>query len=177
MPRHSRSRRHSSTQGIHHIVDEIVSEVSDALKDAESNIRREWSWARDGWQKSRTVRDFKSMKDKLNEVPDRLNDLATDGSCFVQYVFAYSFKAVAVIMMVAGLIAAGDRFSDTPMETENIVAGLSLLVGGSSASGSVISYKSLRTGNGTQRIRTVCSDSLVAGAAASRSWKPRPTFG
>ncbi|MBS12611.1 MAG: hypothetical protein CME19_13530 [Gemmatimonadetes bacterium] len=130
MPRHSRSRRHSSTQGIHHIVDEIVSEVSDALKDAESNIRREWSWARDGWQKSRTVRDFKSMKDKLNEVPDRLNDLATDGSCFVQYVFAYSFKAVAVIMMVAGLIAAGDRFSDTPMETENIVAGLSLLVGG-----------------------------------------------
>lgn len=61
----------------HHIVDEVP-EITDALKDTERNIRREWSWTRNDWQKSKTVRDFNTAKEKLNEVPDRLFDLARE---------------------------------------------------------------------------------------------------
>ena len=61
----------------HHIVDEVP-EITDALKDAERNIRREWNWTRNDWQKSKTVRDFNTAKEELNEVPDRLFDLAKE---------------------------------------------------------------------------------------------------
>ena len=113
-----------------HLVDEIVSEVTDALKDAERNIRREWSWTRDDWQKSRTVRDFKSAKEKLNEVPDRLSDLATDGSCFVRYALAYSIKFGSFWMAFGGLIVTGSGLSDTPMDLEELTVGLALLASG-----------------------------------------------
>jgi hypothetical protein len=114
----------------HHIVDEIVSEVSGALRDAERNIRREWNWTSEGWQKSKTVRDIKTAREKLNEVPDRLSDLATDGSCFVRYLFAYSIKGFAVLMAFGGLMAAGNGLAETPMDLETVAAGLCLLVSG-----------------------------------------------
>jgi hypothetical protein len=114
----------------HHIVEEVVSEVTNALKDAERNIRREWSWTRDDWQKSKTVRDYKTAREKLNEVPDRLTDLATDGSCFVRYLFAYAFKGMSAMMAFGGLLLAGNGLADSPMEMDHIVAGLSLLASG-----------------------------------------------
>jgi len=114
----------------HHIIDEIVSEVTDALKDAERNVKREWSWTRDDRKQTKTAQDLKTAKDKLNEVPDRLSDFATDGSCFVRYVFAYSIKGMSLMLAFGGLIAAGNGFSDTPMDMENIVAGLSCLASG-----------------------------------------------
>jgi hypothetical protein len=114
----------------HHIVDEVVSEVTNALKDAERNIRREWSWTRDDWKESRTVRDFKTAKEKLNEVPDRLSDLATDGSCFMRYLFAYGIKGFSTLMAFGGLIGAIHGFSEDPTEFESVVAGLSFLAVG-----------------------------------------------
>ena len=114
----------------HNIVDEIVSEVTDALKDAERNIRREWSWTRDDLRKSRTARDFKTAKEKLHEVPDRLSDLATDGSCFVRYALAYSIKFMSFWTAFGGLIVAVEGLSDTPMDLENVTVGLALLASG-----------------------------------------------
>ena len=114
----------------HNIVDGIVSEVTSALKDAESNVRREWSWTRDDWHQTKTAGDLKTAKQKLNEVPDRLSDLATDGGCFVRYVFAYSMKGFSAMMALGGLIAAATGFADSPMDLENIAVGLSLLASG-----------------------------------------------
>ncbi len=114
----------------HRIIDEIVSEVSGALKDAERNIRREWNWTRDDWQQTKTGRDIKTATEKLREVPDRLSDLATDGSCFVRYLFAYSIKGFSLMMAFGGLMAAGNGIVDSPMDLETVAAGLCLLVSG-----------------------------------------------
>lgn len=113
-----------------HVVDEIVSEVTDALKDAERNIRREWRWTREDWQKSRTARDIRSARDRLNEVPDRLSDFATDGSCFVRYLFAYSIKGGSILVAVIGLIATFHGFTENPTSLESVAAGLGLLAAG-----------------------------------------------
>lgn len=117
-------------KGPHHIVDEIVSEVSDALKDAERNIRREWSWTRDDWQKSKTASDIRSAKQKLNEVPDRLSDLATDGSCLLRYILAYSIKFGSFWTAFAGLIVTVQGLTDTPVDMEHLTVGLALLASG-----------------------------------------------
>ena len=99
MPRHA------------NFVEEIVSEVSDALKDAETNIRREWHWAKGEWSQSQASNDFRSAKVKFRNVPNRVSDLATDGSCFMRYVFAYSTKGFASLMGLGGLITAVLGFS------------------------------------------------------------------
>ena len=112
------------------LVDEIVSEVAGALKDAERNIRREWTWTRDDWNQSRTVKDFKAAKQKLNEVPDRLSDLATDGSCLVRYVLAYSIKFIAFWTAFGGLIVAVSGLTQDQMDFHELSIGLALLASG-----------------------------------------------
>ena len=92
MPRHA------------NFVEELVSEVTDALKDAETNIRREWHWAKGEWSQSQTSNDFRSARTKFKNVPNRVSDFATDGSCLMRYMFAYSTKGFGALMGLGGLI-------------------------------------------------------------------------
>ncbi len=107
-------------------VEEIISEVTDAVKDAETNIRREWHWAKGEWNESKTSHDIRSASIKLKDVPNRVSDFATDGSCLMRYMFAYSAKGFAALMALSGLIAAIAGVSKG--KNDAITVGLCLLV-------------------------------------------------
>lgn len=113
-------RRHGN------FVEEIVSDVSDALKDAESNIRREWHWAKSEWGQSQASNDFRSAGMKFRNVPNRVSDFATDGSCLVRYMFAYSTKGFAALMGLGELITTIVGFSQGNKDPTTV--GLCLLV-------------------------------------------------
>ena len=114
MPRHA------------NFVEEVVSEVTDALKDAETNIRREWHWAKGEWSQSQTSNDFRSARTKFKNVPNRVADFATDGSCLMRYMFAYSTKGFGALMGLGGLITTVVGFSQG--DRDLITVGLCLLV-------------------------------------------------
>jgi hypothetical protein len=85
------------------ILDEIAHEIKTAVDDLKRNapkyvnIRPEWK------SRSKSSDTFRKVK----QMPDRLSDLAADGSCAMRYLFGYTFKGFAILQVVCGLFIIG----------------------------------------------------------------------
>ena len=89
-------------RNIESVLDEIAYEVQKTVREARKNCRRGWA----AWRETGPVRDVRTAADRLKRVPDRLSDLATDGSCAMRYLFGYLLKGFAALQGFGGLIAS-----------------------------------------------------------------------
>ena len=83
------------------LADEIARKIDRAVNDAERKVKDKWKGRWTAHVHS-TNDDFRSATDQIKRVPDRLSDLATDGSCAMRYLFAYGLKGVAALQGFAG---------------------------------------------------------------------------
>ena len=83
------------------LADEIAHKIDRAVNDAERKVKNKWkgSWKA---QVHSTNDDFRSATNQIKRVPDRLSDLATDGSCAMRYLLAYGLKGAAALQGFAG---------------------------------------------------------------------------
>lgn len=110
------------------LADEIARKIDRAVGDAERKVRNKWQrqWK---MQVDHTAHDLRSVSREFKRVPNRLSDMATDGSCAMRYLFAYGLKSIAFLMGLGGLIAAATAIvSHGPRDMEQLSVGLSLLV-------------------------------------------------
>ena len=85
------------------LADEIASKIDRTVSDAERKIKKKW---KGNWEARvhSAGSDFQSATDSFKRVPDRLSDLATDGSCAMRYLFAYGLIGMAALMGFCGLM-------------------------------------------------------------------------
>ena len=78
------------------LADEIARKINRAANRVEQKVKNRWNGQ---WE----VR-VHSATHPLKRVPDRLSDLATDGSCVMRYLFAYGFIGMAALQGFGGLM-------------------------------------------------------------------------
>lgn len=111
------------------LADEIARKIDRAVNDTERKVRSKWQHQ---WkiQVDRTTDDFRSASREIKRVPNKLSDMATDGSCAMRYLLSYGLKSFAFLMGLGGLIAAATAVvsSHHGPDLEQLSVGLSLLV-------------------------------------------------
>ncbi len=110
------------------LADEIARKIDRALGDTERKFHNKWQrqWKT---QVNHTADDLRSVSREFKRMPNRLSDIATDGSCAMRYLFAYGLKSLAFFMGLGGLIVAATAIvSYGPRDMEQLSVGLSLLV-------------------------------------------------
>lgn len=109
-------------------IDRMVEEIERKVRQADEKLER--------FFRTHTVRpgNFRPGADELRSMPNRLSDMATEGSCAVRYAFAYCLKAFAVIhflvgagLTLGGLFAGGGPLP-WPREPEMLTVGLAMIV-------------------------------------------------
>jgi hypothetical protein len=112
------------------VLDEIAHEVQTAVGDIKRNAP-EYFKARTGWKsQTASARAYKKVK----QMPDRLSDLAVDGSCAMRYLFGYTLKGFAVLQALIGMTitsAYGWKFLTDEShfhDLQRLCAGLALTV-------------------------------------------------
>ena len=115
---------------VQRVLDEIAHEIQTAVGDIKSKAP--------GYFKART--DWKSQAAsspafrKVKQMPDRLTDLAVDGSCAMRYLFGYTLKGFAALQAIIGLTITtiyGWQFLTSETHThdlQKLCAGLALTV-------------------------------------------------
>ena len=85
------------------LADEIASKIDRAVNDAERKIKKKW---KGNWEARvhSASSDFQTTANSFKRVPDRLSDLATDGSCAMRYLFAYGLIGMAALLGFCGLM-------------------------------------------------------------------------
>ena len=73
---------------------------------------------------------FRPAAHELRSVPDRLSDMASEGSCAMRFAFAYFLKAFAVIFFVPGLGLVVGPIIAGEWPGEALSLGLALMVFG-----------------------------------------------
>ena len=117
------------------LADEIASKIDRTVSDAERKIKKKW---KGNWEaRVHSVgSDFQSATASFKRVPDRLSDLATDGSCAMRYLFAYGLIGMAALMGFCGLMLVLISLAEnppwingtTPSMLEKLSGGLCLIV-------------------------------------------------
>ncbi len=116
------------------LADEIASKIDRAVNDAERKIKKKW---KGNWEARvhSASSDFQTATNSFKRVPDRLSDLATDGSCAMRYLFAYGLIGMAALMGFCGLmlvlitLVEHPPWADTnPFRHEELSAGLFIIV-------------------------------------------------
>ncbi|MDE2800241.1 MAG: hypothetical protein OXI94_16370 [Gemmatimonadota bacterium] len=114
------------------LADEIASKIDRAVNDAERKIKKKW---RGNWEARvhTASSDFQSATNSFKRVPDRLSDLATDGSCAMRYLFAYGLIGMAALMGFCGLVLVLIALLEYPPSgnstmLEKLSGGLALIV-------------------------------------------------
>ena len=105
-------------------IDRLVDAIERKVRAADGHLEE--------FFRTHTVRPgtFRPAAQELRSVPDRLSDMASEGSCAMRFAFAYFLKAFAVIFFVPGLglvvgpIIAGEWSGDA------LSLGLALMVFG-----------------------------------------------
>ena len=83
------------------LADEIASKIDRAVNDAERKIKKKW---KGNWEARVHSASSDFQINSFKRVPDRLSDLATDGSCAMRYLFAYGLIGMATLMGFCGLM-------------------------------------------------------------------------
>ena len=85
------------------LADEIASKIDHAVNNAEQKIKKKW---KGNWEARvhSANSDFQTATNSFKRVPDRLSDLATDGSCAMRYLFAYGLIGMAALIGFCGLM-------------------------------------------------------------------------
>ncbi len=83
------------------LADEIASKIDRAVNDAERKIKKKW---KGNWEARVHSASSDFQINSFKRVPDRLSDLATDGSCAMRYLFAYGLIGMAALMGFCGLM-------------------------------------------------------------------------
>ena len=116
------------------LADEIASKIDRAVNDAERKIKKKW---KGNWEARvhSASSDFQTATNSFKRVPDRLSDLATDGSCAMRYLFAYGLIGMAALMGFCGLLLVlitlveHPPWADTnPFRHEELSVGLCIIV-------------------------------------------------
>lgn len=115
------------------LADEIASKIDRAVNDAERKIKKKW---KGNWEARvhSASSDFQTATNSFKRVPDRLSDLATDGSCAMRYLFAYGLIGMAILMGFCGLMLVLMVLIEHPPWTtgttpfEKLSGGLALIV-------------------------------------------------
>ena len=117
------------------LADEIASKIDRTVSDAERKIKKKW---KGNWEARvhSAGSDFQSATDSFKRVPDRLSDLATDGSCAMRYLFAYGLIGMAALMGFCGLMLVIVALAEnppwingaTPSMLEKLSGGLCIIV-------------------------------------------------
>jgi len=116
------------------LADEIASKIDRTVNNAERKIKKKWNGNWEARVHSASS-DFQTATHSLKRVPDRLSDLATDGSCAMRYLFAYGLIGMAILMGFCGLmlvfitLVEHPPWADTnPFRHEELSAGLCIIV-------------------------------------------------
>lgn len=117
------------------LADEIASKIDRAVNDAERKIKKKW---KGNWEARvhSASSDFQTATNSFKRVPDRLSDLATDGSCAMRYLFAYGLIGMAILMGFSGLMLVLITLVEhppwvdgtNPFRHEELSAGLCIIV-------------------------------------------------
>ena len=114
------------------LADEIASKIDRAVNDAERKIKKKW---KGNWEARvhSASSDFQTATNSFKRVPDRLSDLATDGSCAMRYLFAYGLIGMAALMGFCGLVLVLIALLEYPPSgnstmLEKLSGGLALIV-------------------------------------------------
>ena len=116
------------------LADEIASKIDHAVNNAERKIKKKW---KGNWEARvhSANSDFQTATNSFKRVPDRLSDLATDGSCAMRYLFAYGLIGMAALMGFCGLVLVlitlveHPPWADTnPFRHEELSVGLCIIV-------------------------------------------------
>lgn len=88
---------------LENLADEIASKIDRAVNKAERKIKKKW---KGNWEARvhSSSSDFQTATNSFKRVPDRLADLATDGSCAMRYLFAYGLIGMAALLGFSGLV-------------------------------------------------------------------------
>ena len=78
------------------LADEIARKIDRAVNGVEQKVKNRWNGQ---WEVL-----VHSATHPFKRVPDRLSDLATDGSCVMRYLFAYGFIGMAALQGFGGLM-------------------------------------------------------------------------
>ena len=109
---------------VERILDEIAYEARKTVREVQKNCRRGWK----AWRETGPARDVRTAAGRLKRMPDRLSDMATDGSCAMRYLFGYLLKGYAGIQGFGGLITAVIAVTGRdPWNTEQLSIGLLLV--------------------------------------------------
>ena len=85
------------------LADEIARKIDRAVNGVEQKAKTRWK--RQWEARVHSARsDLLGAVNPLKRVPDRLSDLATDGSCAMRYLFAYGFIGMAALQGFSGLM-------------------------------------------------------------------------
>ncbi len=115
------------------LADEIASKIDRVVNDAERKIKKKWNGNWEARVHSASS-DFQTATNSFKRVPDRLSDLATDGSCAMRYLFAYGLIGMAALMGFCGLMLVLMVLIEHPPWTsgttsfEKLSGGLALIV-------------------------------------------------
>ena len=116
------------------LADEIASKIDRAVNDAERKIKKKW---KGNWEARvhSASSEFQTATNSFKRVPDRLSDLATDGSCAMRYLFAYGLIGMAALLGFCGLVLVlitlveHPPWADTnPFRHEELSVGLCIIV-------------------------------------------------
>lgn len=107
------------------ILDEVAFEIERTVREVEKAGQRIWS-SRSAWKRARPAR---SAIVEIRQMPDRLSDLAVDGSCVMRYLLAYILKGIAVLQGFSGLVTVAVSGVGQPdWNLHQLCAGLALVV-------------------------------------------------
>lgn len=115
------------------LADEIASKIDRAVNNAEQKIKKKW---KGNWEACvhSAGSDFQTATHSFKRVPDRLSDLATDGSCAMRYLFAYGLIGMAALLGFCGLmlvlltLVEHSPWATNPFRHEELSAGLCIIV-------------------------------------------------
>ncbi len=115
------------------LADEIASKIDHAVNNAERKIKKKW---KGNWEARvhSASSDFQTATNSFKRVPDRLSDLATDGSCAMRYLFAYGLIGMAALIGFCGLMLVFMVLIEHPpwasgtTSFEKLSGGLALIV-------------------------------------------------
>lgn len=115
------------------LADEIASKIDHAVNNAERKIKKKW---KGNWEARvhSANSDFQTATNSFKRVPDRLSDLATDGSCAMRYLFAYGLIGMAALIGFCGLMLVFMVLIEHPpwatgtTSFEKLSGGLALIV-------------------------------------------------
>ena len=115
------------------LADEIASKIDHAVNNAERKIKKKWNGNWEARVHSASS-DFQTATHSFKRVPDRLSDLATDGSCAMRYLFAYGLIGMAALIGFCGLMLVFMVLIEHPpwasgtTSFEKLSGGLALIV-------------------------------------------------